>query len=435
MLRVLAKHIGRDAMSEHSEVLRGALVAFVLRVFGAGLSFVMTAFIVRSIGATEAGYFYLGMSLVLMASTIGNRGLEYAILRFVGEATGARAWSTALSTTYSGLRRASTTLCALAATTVIVATPLHWARVINSNVTHVFMIVAAAILFVGVGTLTGYSLQGLRKSAQSVLVFSIITPLCVVIGNTVFAIRSATQMATLYVLATFITVLAGLAMLRKAVPARSESNPRCDEHKLASTGNVFWAGIVANQLLFSNGQLIAGAFLAAKDVTIFAVAQRTVMVISFVLVAINLVVAPRYASAFATNDSAGARRLALLAASISTLLSFPIVAAMWIVPNLIMNIFEPGIGGGLVLAFLAAGQLLTSMGGTFGVLLDMSGDERFHRRVIVASSVGAVVLLVILTPLLGVTGAALAMTIGVGAQNVIQTIRALRILDMRAPKA
>jgi O-antigen/teichoic acid export membrane protein len=401
-----------------------AFWAFVVRVLGAGASYAMTVLIVRVLGAAEAGHFYLGMSLVAVLATIGNVGLEYSVLRFAGVQAGANR-AAVESIVRVALGRAARVLSALAVATALVSLPLGWSGVIAPGVANVFAWVAPAIVFLGLSLIAGYALQAIQHASMSAVVFSVATPAIMIAGNLKLAVGAAPEMAVMYVVATATTLVVALALFRLVV-GRHRSRTQVDATELFSTGRVFWGGIIANQLLMSNGHLIAGLFLSAHDVTIFAVAQRTVTLISFVLVAINFVVAPRYAALNAAGDRASLRRLAGFAAVLSTLASVPLIAIVCFVPTKIMNIFEHGLGGGTVLIILALGQLLTAACGTFGVLLDMTGDERFHRRVIVGTTLLAVVLLLILTPAVGVVGAALAMTIGLAAQNVIQMVRVLR---------
>lgn len=413
-------------VGDHVELMFGALIAFSFRCFGAAITFAMTIIVVRSLGPTQAGYFYLGMSMVMMLATIGNLGLEYALLRFSSAAAALGQWPTVRALAAAAFRRSGSVLALLSGGVALLSYLIAKYVFGDQALGPVFLTISPAIAFMGLALIAGYQLQALGRTKQAVTIFSIATPLLMALGALILPISTGAMMAQLYVFATGASLAAGLLFYMGASRRNPGRDTKFSPLNLYSIGGVFWSGIVANQLLMNNGHLIAGIFLIPQDVTVFAVAQRTAMLISFVLVAVNFVVAPRYSALKAAGDHLALGRTAVFAVRLSTLLCLPLVVIICAVPDRIMGLFSPGLGHGEVLIVLAIGQLLTAMGGTLGVVLDMAGFEHFHRRVIIGTTLTAVVLLVVLTPLFGVVGAAAAMTIGLSAQNIIQAMKVKR---------
>ena len=72
----------------------------------------------------------------------------------------------------------------------------------------------------------------------------------------------------------------------------------------------------------------------------------------------------------------------------------------------------------LLLVILALGQLVNVMTGSLGYLLSMSGHERDMRTIVLLSGPFAMLAALVLIPLYGVTGVAVATALAVAAQNL-----------------
>ena len=66
-----------------NEVAKGTLLAFGLKVIGAGLAFIFNVIIARLLGAEGAGLFFLALSVTAIGSVIGRIGLDNTLLRFI----------------------------------------------------------------------------------------------------------------------------------------------------------------------------------------------------------------------------------------------------------------------------------------------------------------------------------------------------------------
>ncbi|MBK7353128.1 MAG: oligosaccharide flippase family protein [Nitrosomonas sp.] len=66
-----------------NEVAKGTLLAFGLKVIGAGLAFIFNVIIARLLGAEGVGLFFLALSFTTIGSVIGRLGLDNTLLRFI----------------------------------------------------------------------------------------------------------------------------------------------------------------------------------------------------------------------------------------------------------------------------------------------------------------------------------------------------------------
>jgi O-antigen/teichoic acid export membrane protein len=72
-----------------------------------------------------------------------------------------------------------------------------------------------------------------------------------------------------------------------------------------------WIVVIMSQMVQWSGQFMAGAYVSSDALAQLAVAQRTAMLSSFILIAVNLVVAPRFANLYRNNDMLALENLAI----------------------------------------------------------------------------------------------------------------------------
>ena len=181
-----------------------------------------------------------------------------------------------------------------------------------------------------------------------------------------------------------------------------------------------WIVLLMTQLIQWTGQFVGGAYLPPEEIAQLAVAQRTAMLVSFILMAVNMVVAPRFAALHAAGNMEGLRDMALTAVRLMALGATPVVAVMLVFPGFLMSLFGEGFSGGTVLLqVLAVGQFVNVLTGSVGYLLSMSGHERDLRNTLLIVAPVSVAVTFVLVPIYGALGAALSTALAVGVQNLL----------------
>ena len=156
------------------------------------------------------------------------------------------------------------------------------------------------------------------------------------------------------------------------------------------------------------GQLVAGAWVDSDQFAQLAVAQRTAMLTSFILTAVNYVVAPKFATLYKKKKLVELENVAKTSVRIMAAIAFPIAVLMLVFPSYIMSVFGEGFSDGkLFLQILVIGQLINVVAGSVGMLLVMSGHEKDLRNSVLFSGPIAIVLAFLLVPIFGATGLSL----------------------------
>jgi O-antigen/teichoic acid export membrane protein len=168
------------------------------------------------------------------------------------------------------------------------------------------------------------------------------------------------------------------------------------------------------------GQFIAGSYCSHDKLAQLAVAQRTSMLISFILIAINLISAPKFASLYKQGKKENLKRYAINSTRVMVLFSSPMVLVMIIFPKFIMSFFGPEfIAGAPMLVFLCLGQYVNVLTGSVSQLLMMSGHEKDMRNIQIFVGIFCTILNFVLIKNYGATGAAIATALSVAIQNLI----------------
>lgn len=156
--------------------------------------------------------------------------------------------------------------------------------------------------------------------------------------------------------------------------------------------------------------VVLGFLLPAEAVGVYFAATRIQQFAVFVTYAASAATAPRFAEAQARGDRAALARLVTGTARLATLATASVALGIWVVAPLLLALFGPGFEASReVLAILLMGTVVQAAFGPAEDLLTMSGAERAGALVSTAALGIAVVLLLALVPLYGITGAALAM--------------------------
>jgi O-antigen/teichoic acid export membrane protein len=179
--------------------------------------------------------------------------------------------------------------------------------------------------------------------------------------------------------------------------------------------------------------LVLGIWRDAGEVGIYGIAMRVALLTTFILSAINVVVAPQFAALHAQGNTAALRRLAQQSAVWTLLTAAPVILILLLVPDLILQIFGPQFREGAgPLRILALGQLVNVATGSVGALLVMTGHEKLMRNIVAVSAALNLLGALALVPHYGPIGAAISTACALAFMNVVSwlTVRKKLHIDV-----
>src|SRR5205809_1793192 len=211
--------------AENKELITHSLIALIIRVGGAAAAFIMNIIIARYIGAAEAGYFFLAISITTVIASVGRIGADQTVLRFVSLHGELNEWSKIhalmkklLAWTYLPLLGLTFLGCVFSkqiSVYLFQKPDLQW---------PLFWTMLAMPFFAGYNVL-GMALQGRRKVTLSVTTLKIITPILLIIFCFIISPGDASIASFYYTIASVLNLVVAYYWWRKNVPpAESPDN-------------------------------------------------------------------------------------------------------------------------------------------------------------------------------------------------------------------
>lgn len=422
-----------------SELTRNGIGSLVLKAAYILLSFAITVTLARTLGANGYGVYAYVFALVSLLSIPAEFGLPNLVVRETAKALTRQEWG-ALHGVWRWAGKITAILTAilvLGAGVVI----LIWGDRFSRQQIVTLSWGLALVPLVALGDLRGAALRGLNRVIQGQLPEQALRPsfyILLILGAVfVFPAQYLTpaMAMSLQVLAAALAFIIGAWLLWRATPLEVRQAKPVYEGRRWLSSTLPLAFISGMGLINSYTSIVMlGLFVTSSDVGIYRVADQMALLVSISLQALNMVIAPQFARLYAVGDKARLQRLATTSAQLVLALTLPVVVIFLFFGKPLLKLvfgaqfvpaYEP-------LSILALGQLVNSATGSVGFLLIMTGHEQDTARGMAIAAVVNIALNLILIPLWGIKGAALASAITLTVWNFLLWLAVRRRLDVNS---
>lgn len=165
--------------------------------------------------------------------------------------------------------------------------------------------------------------------------------------------------------------------------------------------------------------IVLGIFHTDEVVGVYNVALKIATITSFSLQAINSILAPKLALSYSESNTFLFNKLITFSTKLNFFITVGFVLAIILFNKTILLVFgSEFLTGSTVLIVLALGQLVNSMSGSVGVILQMIGKQQKYQNIVLIALIINFVLNFALVPVLGGLGAAVATTISIMYWNI-----------------
>jgi O-antigen/teichoic acid export membrane protein len=401
--------------AEHRHTAMNAIIALGIRILGAGMAFIFNLTVARKLGAEQSGYFFLAFSLVMFLSAFTRLGFDNTVLRFTSGHT--KEGAAVKGILNFALKRIVPLATLVALLLYLFAAPMATNLFNKPQLTNVFQMIAPSVIGLSVVLIIAMSLQARHKLLTSIPCQNI-AHLFLCSGFILFLTLDTALNVALYL--SLSLGISSCFFYFYSFKGLDNKGTRPSNTQLWLSARPNWVITMMSQTLQWFAPIMIGFWLLAEDVAYFSVAQRIAMLTSFILMAINLVVAPKFAAFKAEGDMVNIRKTALFSVRLLLISALPIITFMLVFPSFLMGLFGDDFKqGALILQILVLGQAVNVITGSVGYLLMMSGNERDLRFVTIFSGITVVVLTCMLTPLYGALGAAVATAFSLAMQNLM----------------
>ena len=412
----------RNKLDEHMlEVINGAAVALVLKVLGAGLTFLFNLVLARTLGAEGAGLYFLALTVTTIATVFGRMGLDNTLLRFTAANASVGDWGAVKGVYVKGIKLALIA-SVFSAIAVFVFAPVLANKVFQKPELAIPMRwMSLAVVPMSVLILHAEMLKGLKRIRDSLVVFGVGVPAIslmafLLLGGSYGVKGAVWAYASGVILTGFFSVI----FWRMATPQlRKVSASFRTNDLLKSSIPLFWVASL-NMLINWTATFALGIWGTKEDVGLFSMASRTAMLISLILTSVNSISAPKFAELYKKKEMAALGTTARNTAKLMTLIASPLLLLFLIAPQWVMGMFGGEFQkGSIFLSILAIGQFVNVATGSVGYLLMMSGKEKLMRNNLVLIAFISILLNAILVPIYGILGAVIATAVCLSLQNLI----------------
>lgn len=403
--------------------LKTLFLAFNFRILGAFSGLIMTYFISLVLPISDAGYIFYLITIVSFIGALTTLGLPMALLRFIGVHHRLHEWSKIKGLLNFCLKYSLLISFGVVALIVILLIFYNQAFEINNVFIKVSLIMLIAIPFFAQNEITSHAFQGIGRSLLSIFFLRISNQIFVALAICVlyflYDFINLYIVAIIYTAGLFLTSCLSVFIWYQNKELRLDSI-KPNKKKVFESAFPLWIILLMNNLVIWSGQIVAGFFLESSEVAILSISQRISITISIVLIAVNYVIAPNLASSFKEGNMKLFTSYVRLSSRFLLLIAFPITGIVLLYPKFLLNLFgNDYIAGFLVLQILAIGQFINVVTGSVGYILNMTGNEKVMRNIVLISGPLSIILSTILIPIYGIIGAAISISLALIFQNLL----------------
>lgn len=403
------------------ELMLGVVTAGGLKVAAALAAFVLQMVLGKELGVSGTGQYFLAFSIITIIAAASRFGLDNALVRFIAAASARQVPAEVIGVFRLSVRMALTGGIIMTVFVWLLVPFLVTHSLVTPEMSKTLRLMSIGIMPLSISIVCAQALQGLKKIRDALFTLSVATPMLVSLLMMIPSTRiDAGHAALIFVIASTATAVFGywrwVIATRGHISVRPEFSFSVLMHSCAPLSVV----TLLNLIVTWAGVLVVGLFETPVEVGLFSVAQRTALLVSFVLVAVNSIAAPKFSALHATRDIDSLRRIARSSTWMIVTMATPVLMLFLLLPHWVLSLFGNGFSeAAVLLIIMALGQFVNVATGSVGFLLMMTGHERIMRNVLILSAATAVVLNLCLTWMFGVIGAAVATAITVATQNLL----------------
>lgn len=402
-----------------NKLLGSGMISLLIKVSGAGLSYLMFVAFAHLLNAEDYGVFAFSFNLAVVVSAFAGFGYSTAIMRYLPKylAQGRPEYA-------NGTIRMGTQLTLLGIALALLAgfvADHFWMVASNRN----YFVVAVLASTFCIGDFAAGVLRAQNSVVASMLprdvLWRILAPVCALIA--VWSGYVLNSNLAIYICAF---VLLALLMFQIAVV---NSNMKKNVVQLPAVSD--WAGtrkslfpLWGAGIIFAMIQqmdvVVVGLLANAGETGAYFAAQKTAALLSLVLIAGGLVTAPMMATLYEKKQTQELQKLCrqmVIAIAVVTLFGFLFLVLSG---NILLSIFNPSFTSAYyILLILAFGAMIDAVSGPTAYLMQMTSLETVYARMLAVIYVFVFVLQFIFIPKYGVIAAALANASGVIVWNCV----------------
>ena len=398
---------------DFSELLRGSGLSFFLRSGGLAAGYLLTLIIAHLFGAKGLGDYVLAITVLRLFTLLAKLGLDTTSIRFIASFASKNKWTSIFTFRRKIVFVLLFSSLTFSALMYFLAHPI--ADLINAKVEYI-KLNAFFVLPMSFFMLHYQSLRGLKRIAEFSFFYRMSQALFTVISILVIYQFFQDEEVPVYAYLVSLLLVSFLSFLTfKYWLNNKSSGIESAELEVLKYSQILKISI---PLMFAQSvqfimawtdKLMLGSMTTIEDVGIYHTAFKLSMFAAVALMSVNSIASPKFAEMFAKNDMEGIKKVVHQSTKMIFWSSVPFVVVFFIFPHFLLGLFGEEFKIGVTaFIFLSCGRLISSLSGSVGNILQMTGNQNIYASILLIGALLNIVLNLILIPLHGINGAALA---------------------------
>lgn len=388
-----------------------------MRIAGALLTFILQIFLARMMGQFEYGVFALVWSCLIIFGELLSLGFYNLIQRLIPEYRASNQLSMLRGAIWG---TAGIILAASSAFIVIICTALYLllrAEYISGAYAYPMMIAALSLpafaladYLSGIGRSHGWMLRAFTPTS----IFRPVSIIALFAGSIAFGLSLNAQTAIIAAtISIWLTLLLSVIFIGFKIPGEEVKGPK--QYQLKSW---FWAALPMMMvsgfelLLFNIDVLMIGAYLPADQTGVYFAATKIMALAAFINFAVGSAYMGSYAIHHTGNNKQELANSVSWSASLTFYPSLFMIVAIVLFKDHLLGLFGASFTESSYIIYpLAIGLICRALVGPGERILMMTGQQNYCAAVYLATVLIDIILNIILIPIYGIMGAALATAI------------------------
>lgn len=419
-----------------NELFKGSATTFILKVSGMILGFVVVVVIDRGNGSDGVGFYSVINQLFILAGLISCFGTNNSILRYIGQFKHSDEQPKIKTLFRNILKLIVPSNVVMGVLLLFFADDLAEHFFHNKQYELPVQAFALSLVLYAVTMVNIEFLRGIKRFVFSEFTRSLSRPLIFLLILLLFWKESYPMIYLVYFYVISIVlnfVISGIPVLSflRTLKRPETSEPRTKEILITSLPMMVTAA--SSAIMTSISLFLIEYYRDLGDVGIYNIAMRITMFIGIILMVVNTIAGPKLAELYWAKRDQELRRFIRQSTKIMFWMALIATAATILLSPWILDFFgeEYNAGNGALIT-LSLGFFVNASGGITGLLLNMTGHQAFLRNVVVATIILLFLLSIILIPLYGITGAAIATSTVILLQNIANFVYVKRHFNIKA---
>ncbi|MDX8363749.1 flippase [Cytobacillus sp. IB215665] len=427
---------------DYLELIKGSSMTFILRLLSFILLYVLNFMIAKVYGAEALGIYTLSFTLLTICLTLVLLGTDTAIIRLITEYRSQYSMKQA-NIVFTKVMKLLIPLSVLFSVLLfILAEPIAILLFQEQLLIQPFRVVSIVLPFMVMTRMYSKAFRAIKSITKSIY-FEIIG---IRFGNLlilVFFLLLLTKdfMHIIYALSIAITITAFMSMYswHKYIQ-KDEENQKLLFNQIETKGLKEILQISIPMYLTSAMSLILnwtdvvmlGIFQSTSAVGVYSIVLKLSLLISFSLSSINMIILPKFSELYWEGRKDDLIKIFHFSSRLIVWTSIPLLFIIILFAPVLLAIFgEVYIEGVIPLIILCIGQCINACAGSVMQLLNMTGNEKLARNAIVISAATNVLGNLILIPIFGMIGAAVATSLSIIIRETMASIYAYKKFSFR----